>query len=159
MNRIYAKSILLFFTVMPVVPAVAQQTPSGPETPGLVWTWSTKCDSNHKLGVTVSLDRKVLYHGVLPICRGSRETESGRATFHFAASHLFQGEYRTRSTDPIEGDIWQAGGEPDVLILAISLDTKKQILLNTLHIARPDRQSSSELDKGLFITTHPLPVR
>jgi len=124
-----------------------------------VWTWSKQCGGNHKLGVTVRLERKVLYRGVLPICRASRDAEDGRVEFHFAGGHLFQGEYRTSSTDSIEGDIWQAGGEPDALILGISFDTKKQILLNTLHIARPDRQTSSELDKGLFITTHPVTVR
>lgn len=158
-NRICAKWTLLFFTVLLAVPAVAQQTPTRSETPEVVWTWSKQCDGNHKLGVTVFLGRKVLYRGVLPICRGSRDAEDGRVMFHFAASHLFQGTYRTRSTDSIEGDIWQAGGEPDVLILGISFATRKQILLNTLHIARPDKQTSSELDKGLLITTKPLPVR
>jgi hypothetical protein len=72
--------------------------------------------------------------------------------------HILQGEYRTRM-DSIQGDIWQVGGEPDALILGISFDTKKQILLNTLHIARPEKQTSSELDKGLFITRNPVPVR
>jgi hypothetical protein len=158
-SLIYGKSILLLFTVLLAVPAVAQQTPSRPETPEVVWTWSKQCEDTHKLGVTVSIERKVLYRGVLPVCRGSREGENGRVSFHFAGSHLFQGEYRTRSTDSIEGDIWQAGGESDVLILGISFETRKQVLLNTLHIARPDKQTSSELDKGLFITTYPLPVR
>jgi hypothetical protein len=71
----------------------------------------------------------------------------------------FPSEFRTHSTDSIEGDIWQAGGEPNGLTLGISFDTKKQILLNTLHVARPDKQTSSELDRGLSITTHPLPAR
>ncbi len=149
----------MFFAVLLAVPAVAQQTPSSPESPEVVWTWSKQCNGNLKLGVTVLLERKVLYRGVLPICRGGRKTEDGRATFHFAGGHLFQGVYSTRSTDSIEGGIWQAGGEPNALILGISLDTKKQVLLNTLYIAKPDRQTSSELDKGLSITTHPLSVR
>jgi len=79
--------------------------------------------------------------------------------FYFAGGHLFQGEYRTHSTDTIEGDIWQAGGEEDALILGVSFSTKKQVLLNTLHIARPDKQSSSELDTGIFITSDPASVR
>jgi hypothetical protein len=139
--------------------AVAQQPTSSQETPEEVWTWSKQCDGNHKLGVTIRLDHKVLYRGVLPICHGSRDAEDGHVEFHFAGGHLFQGEYRTRSTDSIEGDIWQAGGESDALILGISFDTKKQILLNTLHVATPDKQISVELDKGLFITTYPVPVR
>jgi hypothetical protein len=109
--------------------------------------------------LTVRLDRKVLYRGVVPICRGSRDTEDGRVAFHFAGGHAFQGKCHTRSTDIVEGDIWQAGGEPDALILGLSFDTGKQILLNTLHVARAEKQTSSELDKGLFITTYPVPVR
>jgi hypothetical protein len=140
-------------------PAVAQQSASRQEAPEVVWTWSKQCDGNHKLSVTVRLDHKVLYRGDLPICRGRRDAEDGQMKFYFAGGHLFQGEYRTHSTDTIEGDIWQAGGEEDALILGVSFSTKKQVLLNTLHIARPDKQSSSELDTGIFITSDPASVR
>ena len=153
------KNMLLLATMFLTATAVAQQPTSRPRTPEVVWTWSKHCRENHKLGVTVRLDRKVLYRGVLAICRGSRAAEDGQVEFHFAGGHVFQGEYRTHSTDSIEGNIWQAGGEPDALILGISFDTKNQALLNTLHIARPNRQTSSELDKGLFITTYPVPAR
>lgn len=64
-----------------------------------------------------------------------------------------------RTTDSIEGDIWQAGGEPDALIIGISFDTGKQILLKTIHVAKPGKQTSSEVDKGIFITTYPVTVR
>ena len=147
---------LLLVTVLLSATAEAQQTIPRAETPENAWTWSKRCGGNHKLGVTVRLKRKVLYSGVLRICRGSRNATDGRAQFHFSGGHLFQGQYRTRSTDAIQGDIWQAGGERDALILGISFDTKNRILLNTLHIARPDRQESSELDKGLSITTSPV---
>lgn len=141
--------------------AVAQEPSSIPGTSDVVWISSKQCNGDHKLGVIVRLDHKVLYRGVLPICRGSRDAEDGRVEFHFVGGHTFQGEYRTRSADSIEGDIWQAGGDPDALILGISFDggKHKQILLNTLHVASPEKQSSSELDKGLFITTFPLPGR
>lgn len=153
------KRALWFITILLTATAVAQQPTSRRETPEVVWTWSKHCDGTQKLGVTVRLDRKVLYRGVLPICHGSRNAEDGRVEFHFEGGHLFQGEYRTRSTDSIQGDIWQAGGEPDALILGISFYTKNQILLNAVHIARLDRQTSSELEKGLFITTYPVSVR
>jgi hypothetical protein len=159
MERIIAKRILLFFVVFVAAPAIAQKPSSRPRIHEVVWTWSNRCSDGHKLGVTIRLDQKVLYRGVLPICNGSRDAEDGRVEFHFAGGHTFQGEYRTRSIDSIEGDIWQAGGEPDTLILGISFDTSNQILLNTVHIARPEKQTSSELDKGLFITTYPVPDR
>jgi hypothetical protein len=153
------KSMLLFVTMLLTTAAVPQQPTFPSETADIVWTWSKQCIGKQELEVTVRLQRKVLYRGVLPICRGSRDAEDGRVEFHFAGGHVFQGEYRTRSTDSIEGNIWQAGGEPDALILGISFDTNNQILLNTLHIAKPDSQTSSELDKGLFITTYPVPVQ
>lgn len=159
MYGLTAKCTLLFFTVLIAAPAVARQPSSRPETREVVWTWSRRCNGDLKLGVAVRIDRKVLYRGVLPICRGSRDTEDGRVEFHFAGGHAFQGEYHTRSTDMVEGDIWQAGGEPDALILGLSFGIGKQILLNTLHVARAEKRTSSELDKGLFITTYPVPVR
>jgi hypothetical protein len=150
--------MLLFFVLLVAIPALAQ-TPSVAENSDVVWTWSTRCSGEHKLRVTVRLDNKVLYRGVLPICRGSRNAEDGRSDFHFAGGHTFQGEYHTSLTDSIRGDIWQAGGEPDAMILCISFDAGKgkQILLNTVHIARPEKRTSSEIDKGLFVTTYPVP--
>jgi hypothetical protein len=158
-NRIYLMRILLFLAVLSVEPTFAQQPPASTGTPESVWTWSKQCDGHQELGVTVRLERKLLYRGILPICRGNREAEDGRVEFHFSGGHRFQGEYRTRSTDSIAGDIWQAGGESDALILGISFDSGRQILLNTLHVAKPDKQASSELDKGLVITTYPVSVR
>jgi hypothetical protein len=155
-GRLIANRVQLFLTLLIAVPSLAQQPTSLPEKSDVVWTWSKRCNGDHKLGVTVRLDSKVLYRGVLPICRGSRDAEDGRVEFHFIGGHSFQGEYHTRSTDSIEGDIWQAGGEPDALILGISFDAGKQILLNTVHVAKPEKQASSTLDKVFFITTYPV---
>lgn len=159
MDRAVGRYTLLFLALLAATSAVAQQTPPRPETHDVVWIWSKRCNGDHKLGVTIRHDRKVLYIGTLKICRGGRDEEDGRAEFYFPGGHTFQGEYRTGSTDRIEGDIWEAGGDPDDLILGISFCTGKQILLNTLHIARPGMQTSSELDTGLFITTYPVHVR
>lgn len=154
--KINARCILLFISVVLPTAVTAQQSTPSPRTGELVWTWSRQCSGTQKLNVTVSLQRKVLYRGVLAICRGSREAENGRVEFHFAGGHIFQGKYRTRATDSVEGNIWQAGGDPDALVLGVSFDTKKRILLNTLHIAKPDSRTSSQLDDGLYITTAPL---
>jgi hypothetical protein len=34
--------------------------------------------------------------------------------------------------------------------------TRERVLLNTLHIAKPDRQSEWEVDQGIVIRTTPL---
>jgi hypothetical protein len=142
------KGMIFVATILATTTAFAQKPSKG------VWTWSKQCGSDHKLGVKVSLNKKILYQGVLPICRGDRAGEDGQAEFRFSGGHFFQGEYRTVPTELIEGDIWQAGGGDDGLILGISFDNKKQILLNTLHVAKPDQKTSTEIDKGLFIVTY-----
>jgi hypothetical protein len=107
----------------------------------------------------IHLYRKVLYRGVLAICPGSRDGEDGRAEFHFSGGHTFQGRCHTLAKGSIEGDIWQAGADPDALILGISFAASKQILLKTLHVASPEKQTSSIIDKDIFITTYPVPAR
>lgn len=154
-NRKQRKLMLSLFTALLAAPAVAQH-PSLHGAPDVVWTWSNKCDATKQLRVTVRLERKLLYDGLLSICRGNRNAEDGRAEFHFSSDHLFGGEYRARKSDTIEGDIWQAGGETDALMLGISLATTKQVMLNTLHLAKPDKQTSAKLDNGLYITTSPV---
>jgi hypothetical protein len=138
--------------------AAGQNSAPGHDVPkDVVWTWSSNCGAEDQLGIEVRLKGKVIYRGTLAICRGSRETENGEAEFYFPGGHIFQGVYRTRQTEKIEGNIWQAGAEPDAIILGISFATKHQILLNTLYIAKPDIQASSEIDKGIVVKSFPMP--
>ena len=148
--------MLLLLTTFFAASAFAQESSPHQKVPDIVWTWSKQCDGKNKLVIAVQLKSKTLYRGIIPVCLGKREDEDRRVAFRFSGKYLFQDRYRTRSKDAIEGDIWQAGGESDALILGISLDNKKQILLNTLHIAKPDKQTSSQLNKGLWISTRPI---
>lgn len=157
-NRVGLRPLMLlpaFFWGLSI-PAQQSRVQQGHD---VVWTWSAQCGTKQQLRVTVHLQSKLLYDGLLPICRGNRDAENGRAEFHFSSGQVFGGEYRARGRDSIEGDIWQAGGEKDALILGVSLATKKQVMLNTLHIARPDKETTAELDKGLYITTTPVTTR
>jgi hypothetical protein len=154
-NMAYVKCVVLLAMGLLTVYVGAQPVTTQSESQQAVWTWSSQCAGDHKLGVTVRLENKVLYRGVLSICQDNGNKESGHIEFHFVGGHSFQGEYRTRPTDLIEGDVWRAGGESNALILGISFDNKKQVLLNTLHIANPGKRTSTEVDKGLFITTYP----
>jgi len=82
-----------------------------------------------------------------------------RVEFSFKGGHTFQDQYRTTSEQTIEANIWQAGVESDVLLLGVSFSTKDQVLLNTVHVAKPDHDSQSRLDPGMVIRTRPLPAR
>ena len=157
-NRKGLRPLILLLAAYLGLPLIAQK-PGAQQGPDIVWTWSAQCDTKQQLRVTVHLQSKLLYEGLLPICLGNRDAENGRAEFHFASDRVFGGRYRARMRDSIEGDIWQAGGEKDALVLGVSLATKKQVMLNTLHIASPDKKTSAELDKGLFITTTPVMTR
>jgi hypothetical protein len=80
--------------------------------------------------------------------------------FSFKGGHNFQNEYPTTPQQTIEVNVWQAGAEPDLLMLRLSFVSKGQngrILLNTLHFAAPDRTSEMLLDRGLLVRTYPLP--
>jgi hypothetical protein len=122
----------------------------------IVWTWSSKCSAVHQLGIEMRLKSKIIYRGALAVCRGNRQAEDGTAEFYFPGGHTFQGEYRTRPTQKIEGNIWQAGGESDAIILGISFATKDRILLNTVFIAKPDTEASSEIDKDIVVRSFRL---
>lgn len=104
MNRIYAKCLQSLLTGLLVMPAVAQQHSSRREASEVVWTWSKQCDGKHKLGLTVELKGKVLYRGVLPICRGSRDAEMDGRSFTLLAITFFKGKYACsrRTVGPVQ---------------------------------------------------------
>ena len=126
-----------------------------------VWYWFSDCQSGKMMRVEVLLDGKSIYRTDFRICsleRGGPQSsdQSNIKAFYFSGGHTFQGEHHTNKTERIEGDIWQAGADPDALLLGVSFMTKKQVLLNTLHIARPGKTTKSEIDTGIVVRTYPL---
>jgi len=125
------------------------------------WRWFGDCPAAQALAIRVALDRKTLFHKVVPICRtATRDNKS--FTFVFTAPRpITWSGYRdddlwTAKAERIEGDIWLAGGEADGLLLGISFSTKTTIVMNTVHRAKPTEQTGSEIEKGLVITTQPV---
>jgi hypothetical protein len=126
-----------------------------------LWSWFGDCGKETNVGLEVLLDGKVIEHLSFPICpilNGSEESYANRKTvaFSFKGGHIFKGEYRTRRTETIEGNIWQAGTDPGVILLGISFMTKKQVVLNTIHAAKLGGDSTSEIDRGLSVRTFPI---
>ncbi|MGA7566049.1 MAG: hypothetical protein WBW53_08245 [Terriglobales bacterium] len=109
------------------------------------------------MGLEIVLNRKVVYRSSFPVCPiGDRSEEIGkRVIFSFKGGHVFQDEYHTTPAQTIEGNLWQAGTDPGSILLGVSFSTKKQVLLNTLHVAKPGRASVSEIDAGLTVRTFP----
>ena len=112
------------------------------------------------MSIEVLVEKKVVYRSSFPMCstttKPKAEQEKKILKFFFAGGHRFQGEYGTTSAQKIEGNIWQAGADPDALLLGVSFMTKGQILLNTIHIAKPNAPSVWELDRGVIVRTFPV---
>jgi hypothetical protein len=126
------------------------------------WQWFQNCKENKTMRLEVLLDGKIIYRSSFPICRantGSNPAEGRQRTiaFYFKGGRVFQGEYHTARTQIIEGNIWQAGADPDAMLLGVSFSSKKQVLLNTIHVAKPDSVSASEIDRGIVVRTLPPP--
>ena len=136
------------------------QTSSQPERS--VWYWSGDCQGGRSMGLEVLLDGKSIYHMEFRPCLMDRnaknsESESRIRVFSFVSTgQTFQGTYHTRKGERIEGNVWQAGADPDDLLLGLAFSTKHQILLNTIHIAKPDQTSRSQIDTDLVVRTYPL---
>jgi hypothetical protein len=127
------------------------------------WYWpGGVCDGCRKLGLEVLLNGSSLYRGSFSLrcmerAKASPKDVAGRLAFSFKGGHNFQHKYRTAPKETIEVTIWQAGAEPDGLVLGLTFATKDQIVLNTLHFAAADRNSEMLLDRGLLVRTCPLP--
>jgi hypothetical protein len=122
------------------------------------WHWFESCAGTRSLGLVVLLDGKVVYHSRFPLCHNNGPTptaEERKIAFHFKGGRTFQGEYRTLPSQTIEANIWQAGADPDALLLGVTF-VSDRVLLNTIHVAKPDSTSVSELDRGIVIRTFPL---
>jgi hypothetical protein len=129
--------------------------------PEMLWYWVPHCRDGRIVRLEMTLDGRSIYQSSFTICRMSRAdvqaAQIGRtAAFTFMGGHLFQGEHPTVPTQTIRGNIWQAGEEPDGLLLGVSFSTKDRVLLNSVHFVKPYRTSESKLDPGLFIRTYPV---
>jgi hypothetical protein len=143
-----------------------------------VWRWFATCDPEDTMRLEIHLDGKLLQSYSFPICRvdlsevsrqdklQSEEFEKPKIlvfTFRPARRIVWTGYRETdNTTNPnqaLEGNIWQAGGEPDVLLLGVSFVTKDSIMMNTIHIASAATQSRSEIVKGLLVTTYAVKAK
>lgn len=122
------------------------------------WHWFEKCDGTRDLGLVVSLDGKAVYRSHFAVCRDNGPTataEERKIVFHFKGGHVFQREYRTLYTQTIEANIWQAGADPDSLMLGVTF-VSDRVLLNAIHVAKPDSASVTQLDRGIVVRTFPF---
>jgi hypothetical protein len=156
MYRISSFAALVITTIVPVALSQISSPPSEN-----VWFWAGDCPEPRAMGVQVLLEGKSIYQSHFHACLLNRTAantdreEKVERSFHFSGGHTFQGKYHTKKTEAIEGTIWQAGADPDDILLGVSFLAHNQVLLNTLHIVRPGKSTESKLDPHLIIKTYP----
>lgn len=149
--------------------AIAGVLPAAPTTArdDSVWFWFSTC-GGPMMTVEVKFDGASLSKTSVPVCRAPRgsaasQGQAGRTDFVFTAPRGItwtgyrDAADRTRAGERIEGDLWQAGGEPDALLIGISFMTTDRILINTIHIAHPTRRDETAIARGLVVLTYPTP--
>ena len=62
---------------------------------------------------------------------------------------------QTAANEVLEGNIWQAGADPESLTLGVSFVSGNRILMNAVHIAHPADRHESDFAKGLVVRTYP----
>ena len=129
-----------------------------------VWYWFATC-GGPAMTLEIHLDKTTLYKATFPICKAGRKSEAsqgqtGRVEFAFTPKRalLWEG-YRERSdlsvpNQPLEVNLWQAGAEPDSLVIGVSVADRDKVLMNTVHIAPAARRGETTIAKGLMIETY-----
>lgn len=145
-------------------------TPSGSlrgqtSPPERVWFWFATCG-----GPLMTLELRSgdspIYKTTFPVCRAERDSASqqgqhGRIELTWRADRAITWEgYREKSerttpNTPLEVDIWQAGADANWLTLGVSVVAGDRILMNTVHIAHPDRRDDSGVASGFTVRTSP----
>lgn len=129
----------------------------------MVWHWFGSCREGRMMTVDVTLADKRLFRSPFPIClvrRAEKQTDH-QHDLHFvfrAQARLFGEEFASLGTPDIEGTVWEAGSEPDVILLGVSFMTKERILLNTIHIAGAQKTTQTELASELTMKSLVRPM-
>jgi len=131
-----------------------------------VWFWFENCGQK-EMAIEINLDQVPVYSATFSICKHTRDSSKSNSQqkireFTFVPKREIKWEGHldennsTKVGQVIEGNVWQAGADPDALIFGLSFSSQKQIYMNTLHVAHTDIVERTEIEHGLVITTKPI---
>jgi len=156
------KKICILALVLITIPSAAfsQGSPSHIDS---LWFWFGDCPNAKVMGVRIIVEGQTIYRSSFRVCRMERtnanaESQRKIRAFHFSGGHTFQNTYRTAMQEEIEGNLWQAGADPDAILLGVSFTAHDQVLLNTIHIVKPGKPTQSVLDRDVVIKTYPMNI-
>lgn len=155
-----ARLIAITFFLASAVPMASQVTGDRP-----VWFWFATC-GGPLMTLEVQLDSRVVHKSTFPLCRSQREAmarqgQDGRLEFRLIPGRnvVWSGyrdtDERTAANEEIDVNIWEAGADPDTMTLGVSVVAGERIVMNTVHIAPPDKRSESAIATGLVVRTYP----
>jgi len=157
-KRNLVRTVLLLIAIhMLAMPAWALQSP--------VWFWFSTCEGP-SMTLDVRFDDELVYRSSFPLCRASSTSansqgQKARIQFTLVPSRpiLWTG-YREEDfrspVEPLTVDLWEAGADPDALLIGVTVRGNEAIYMNTIHIARPEKRAESEIAAGLVIATYPM---
>jgi hypothetical protein len=116
--------------------------------------------------IEVRLDKQLLYTTSVPLCHVQRgdpraPQESRSVVVPFTPSRAIEWSgYRDEpdtspSGHPLELTLWQAGADPDDLLIGVRAGGDEMQYMNTIHIAHPGQRDESEIADGLVVATYP----
>lgn len=137
--------------------------------PDVVWVWNRECPAATTIALRVRLDGAVVFSTSAPICRWERRFEKGRASFRFTPArplvwYAHRSDPGDGSEDPgettsagteFEVEFWQAGGEPDLVLLGYSVAAGDGLHMNAVHFLSPTEKSATTMAPGLELETWP----
>ncbi len=152
----FALSLVLVFTSRTATTA-----------PSSVWAWNVHCDTS-ALFIEVRLDGRPMRHTVVPICRapGSELQQaigSQTVSFSFTPTRpiVWHG-YRDREDvaaagAPLALELWQASADANSLMLGIAASdpVTGAVYMKTVHVAKADQNSVTDIARGLSLSTRP----
>ena len=132
-----------------------------------VWIWNDRCGPSALL-IALSLDGDRVYQAVVPICRLPRSKDrdlrgQGTVSFSFIparaiAWHGYRDREDVAAADaPLRIDLRQVSAAADTLMLAVAASdpVSHTIYMTTVHVAQADKDSATDIARGLTISSHP----
>jgi hypothetical protein len=136
-------------------PADAVTSPKG----DAVWDWYARCSSPKQIRIEVSLNGKRIYKTTFGICRTDYpQLMKPQRTLVFKIAGPHKSLFGEPRKETLEGNVWQAGRDPDGIVLGVSFAGPNRVWCNSLHILDPNKASKTVLARGLIVRTAPSAI-
>ena len=134
-----------------------------------VWFWFATC-GGPAMTLEVRLDNATIYESTFPVCHGLRGDSSDQGQrsstrFSFTPQRAIRWAEgadvvaRTRPQQRLQMDLWQAGADPEDVLIGVSVSDGRRIYTNTVHIALPTSRRQSTLAPGVTVATYPAEAK